>query len=145
MKNQLAGGVAFIKDKRLHLVQRWRNKRWRNSGSQLWKFHGEFCEIWNSPVPQKTSFSGVDLLDIKYGFPGSVLPQRIRINFRSLWNDVFSKFSQTLQKSSFSDWTFWTPNMVFPGRFYPRGFVLISLCSETLFFQGLKDLPKISF
>ena len=85
------------------------------------------------------------LLTIKSGFPGPVLPQRVRINLLLLWNDVFSRFSKPSKNHVFQECVFWPSNLDFPGRFCPRGFVLISVCSETTFFQGFQDLSKMRF
>ena len=56
---------------------------------------------------QKSVFSGLSVLMVKYRFPGSFLPQRVRINLRLLSNDVFQVI-KLIRSSVFQEWTCWS-------------------------------------
>ena len=101
-----------------------------------------FADLNFSTDLQKDSFSGRCGLNIKYGFPWSVLPQRDRVDFRLLKNDVFQGF-QDPSKLSFPEWAFWTSNMDFLVGFIPDGSISVSSCSKIMImFQGFPDPSK---
>ena len=90
--------------------------------------------------PSTIEFFRLDLLTIKYGFPGSVLPQRVRINLRLLWNDVFQGF-QRPSKIEFFRLDLLTIKYGFPGSVLPQRVRInlrllwnnvFSRCSKTL-------------